>query len=100
MHKKNVTVIFDRLGSVKKTRRGKIEIRVYLDRNVRKPQRVRSNAVLTGLCPEDSNEIGECRNIHIFEFFAKVRSRNGRWKDSLTLYINEKRVKFRTFANR
>ena len=36
MHKKNVTVIFDRLGSVKKTRRGKVEIRVYLDRNVRK----------------------------------------------------------------
>lgn len=36
MHKKNVTVIFDRLGAVKKTGRGKVEIRVYLDRNVRK----------------------------------------------------------------
>ena len=36
MYKKNVTVIFDRLGAVKKTGRGKVEIRVYLDRNVRK----------------------------------------------------------------
>ena len=36
MNKKNVTVIFDRLGAVKKTGRGKVEIRVYLDRNVRK----------------------------------------------------------------
>ncbi|MBR6338524.1 MAG: tyrosine-type recombinase/integrase [Alloprevotella sp.] len=36
MQKKNVTVIFDRLGALKTTGRGKVEIRVYLDRNVRK----------------------------------------------------------------
>ena len=36
MAKKNVTVIFDRLDAVKKTGRGKVEIRVYLSRDVRK----------------------------------------------------------------
>lgn len=36
MQKKNVTVIFDRLGNVNKTGRGKVEIRVYLGRNARK----------------------------------------------------------------
>lgn len=36
MAKKNVTVIFDRLGVAKKKGRGKVEIRVYLATNVRK----------------------------------------------------------------
>ena len=36
MATKNVTVIFDRLGNATKTGRGKVEIRVYLNRNVRK----------------------------------------------------------------
>ena len=36
MCKKNVTVIFDRLGAVKRKGRGKVEIRVYLAPNVRK----------------------------------------------------------------
>ena len=36
MHTKNVSVIFDRKGVAAKRGRGKVEIRVYLDRNVRK----------------------------------------------------------------
>ena len=36
MKKKCVTAIFDRRGVAKRNGRGKVEIRVYLDRNVRK----------------------------------------------------------------
>jgi hypothetical protein len=36
MQQKNVSVIFDRKGVAAKKGRGKVEIRVYLDRNVRK----------------------------------------------------------------
>lgn len=36
MATKNVTFIFDRLENATKTGRGKVEIRVYLNRNVRK----------------------------------------------------------------
>ena len=36
MQQKNVSVIFDRKGVAEKKGRGKVEIRVYLDRNVRK----------------------------------------------------------------
>ena len=36
MAKRNVTVIFDRNGEVKRKGRGKVEIRIYLAANVRK----------------------------------------------------------------
>ena len=36
MYTKNVSVIFDRKGVAAEKGRGKVEIRVYLDRNVRK----------------------------------------------------------------